>query len=629
MALVEYTDSAISDKIVEFFKTYKIGFEYKYVGDIDFCLLLGKEVVINYNELSDELKSILDSQPEEKILKAFERSIGEVFESQRGSSTLEGIKKQYGIKFKFINSEKFQAIEPKSTPDIWNSENEEKSKDTTIEKIVEYAEVIFTDCYIAENNSSKIYAIVKTDEHFETIDLDLQLAKDVLIINYQTQHKKILSANQVEQAICFIKTKKRFSKNTPKKQTFIRCAFENNTLWYDLCNQKREVVKITKDDFQIIPYNKKCPLFFRTPYMSEQVWPDFDFKGNPIREYFKLIRKPNDIVAQSNFIALFLEHIDVPIPVFGGSTDASKTVTSALVKMLVDPSGKKIEDYGTSMPTKPDDLATILYCNYLTSFENISKLSNEQSDMLCQANTGANFSARMFYAQGEEKRLAIHRKSILNGITVNIDRDDLGRRTLPYDLPSFKIGEKKTKEQVLSEFNAILPDLLGHIFITLQKAMIIYDDVKSKAEIGIRGEFQVWGEAISQALGYQKGKFTEELEEKESLINEKLSQSNALVPYILELFDEGREEYTSGEKDFFDSFREFTIDHYDIKNPDVFPSSAGKLPDVFKRSSKLLNEQGFTYEFRKSTKKETHNGKEYNSNIKFVRIKKIKEVLFQ
>ena len=631
MALVDsYTDSALSDKIVEFFNTYKLGFEYKYIVDICYCLPFDKEIIINYIDFTPEIKSILDSQPKEQVFRAIKRAIGEVFQASHGSSALEGIEKEFGINFKIIHNEKFENIVPKSTPDTWNLDNEsEKPRDNSIEKIVEYAERIFSDSFIAENNSSKIYAIVKIDEHFETVDLDLQLAKDVLIINYQKDFRRILSTSQSEQAISFVKTKKRFSQDTPKKQIHIRCAFENDIIWYDLCNQKREIVKITKDDFAIVQYDKTCPLFFRTPFMSDQVKPNFDFKGDPISEYFKLIRKPNDIVMRSNVIALFLETVDVPMLVFGGSTDASKTVTSTLVKMLVDPSGKKIEDYGTSMPTKPDDLATILYCNYLSSFENISKLLNEQSDMLCKANTGANFSTRLFYEQGQESKLAIHRKSMLNGITVNIDRDDLGRRTLPYDLPSFKIGEKKTKEQVLSEFYTLLPDLFGHVILTLQKALILYDDVKSKAQIGIRGEFQVWGEAISQALGNPEGKFTEALQEKESLISDKLSQSNALVPFIQDLFSDGKEEYTSGESDTFDSFKDFTNGRYETNNPDVFPSSVGKLADVIKRSFTQLNNAGFTIEIRKSTKKETHNGKTYNSNVKFVTIKKIKEVLFE
>ncbi len=633
MALVDgYTDSALSDKFKEFFNSFKPIFEYKYVIDIDCSINIGNEIIIDYNDFTDEIKSIIETEPQERILKAIERAISEVFQTRFGSSRLQEVKEEFGINFKIIHNEKFENIVPKSTPDTWNTDNESKNpRDTSIEKIVEYAERVFSDCFIAENNSSKVYAIVKIDEHFETVDLDLQLAKDVLIINYQKDFKKILSTNQAEQSISFVKTKKRFSKDTPKKQDHIRCAFENNTIWYDLCNPKREVVKITKDDFEIVPYDKTCPLFFRTPYMSEQVKPNSDLKvdDDPISKCFKLIRKPNDTVMRSNVIALFLETVDVPMLVFGGSTDASKTVTSTLVKMLVDPSGKKIEDYGTSMPTKPDDLATILYCNYLPSFENISKLSNEQSDMLCKANTGANFSTRLFYSQGQESKLAIHRKSMLNGITVNIDRDDLGRRTLPYDLPSFKIGEKKTKEQVLSEFYALLPDLLGHVFLTLQKALILYDDVKSKAQIGIRGEFQVWGEAISQALGNPEGKFTEALQEKESLISDKLSQSNALVPFIQDLFSDGKEEYTSGESDIFDSFKDFTNGRYETNNPDVFPSSVGKLADVIKRSFTQLNNAGFTIEIRKSTKKETHNGKTYNSNVKFVTIKKIKEVLFQ
>lgn len=512
-----------------------------------------------------------------------------------------------------------------------NSKNCDKSHDEhSIEKIVEHGEMeIFRDCFIAENDTSKVYAISKVEGYFETIDLDSQLAKDILIMDYDTKFKKILTSFQSEQAINHIKTKNRIRKNAVKKLTYIRCAYQNNTLWYDLFNSENEIIKITKDSIEIVPYDNTCPVFIRTPYMSEQVRPNKLYQGNPLYEYFKLLRKENDLVFQCNVIALFLEQIGVPMPILGGATNDTKTTSSALIKMLVDPSGKKIEHYGIKMPTKEEDFATIMNNNYIVIFDNLSKISNNQSDMLCMGWSGISHSVRKLYEQGIEKRMSYKTKVILNGITINIDRDDLARRSEPYTFPPFKKGEKKSEEKILAIINELMPDLIGHTFVILQKAMTIYNKIKSNTEVGFRGDFGIWGEAISQALGNPESKFLESLEEKEKIINEKLSQENALLPFIHELFSDDRVEYCTSVTDFVEPFKAFASNNYDIKNTDIFPSSVGKLSDIFTRSDTLLNANSYRYEFRTTTKSEIHNNKKYNPNTKLIEITKIKEVLFQ
>jgi len=511
-----------------------------------------------------------------------------------------------------------------------DSEYEPISKHTT-EEIAQFAKLVFCDSCIATNDSSKVYAVVPINDHNETIDLDFLDAQDILISNYMKRFKKIISTHQAESAIRFIKAEKRMSEDTPKKQTYIRCAFINDVFYYDLANLNREIVVISKNEKKIVPYDSTCPIFIRTSSMSEQVRPNFDYQDNPLQKYFKLLRKSNDIVFQCNVLCLFLEHIDVSMPLFDGNTNVGKTLTSAIIKMLVDPSGTKIEDNVTSMPTKPDDFATLMYCSYLVIFENISTLSNEQSDNLCRAITGASLSSRMLYKQGIDKRISYKRKIILNGIGVPIERDDLARRVIPYDLLPFEKGEKRTNTEILQELNDLMPDVLGHVFDTWQKAMQLYDVVRSNVEVGFRGDFEIRAEAISQALGNEPNRFLDALKGKEIINNEKLSQSNCLLPYIDEIFNnnENLTEYCFGAAEFHKGIRFFADENgFDLKNKDSVPSSSGKLPDVVKRSSTLLSLNSYVITFRTSTKKEIHNNKQYNSNTKFIEIKKIKEVLF-
>jgi hypothetical protein len=526
----------------------------------------------------------------------------------------------------------------KSLQDVENeikAENDEYVKkpnpEKSIEHIVEFGKKIFTDPVIADNDSTRIFGYVQRDEQLRAVQLDSEDAQDILITMYSEEYGKYILHSQAESALRIIKGKIRIDKTTPKRQLYIRIAFVNETLYYDLANQNNDIVKITKDKLEIIPFDKSCPLFIRHSSMSEQVKPNFNYQGNPLEAFFKFLRKDNDIVFKCNILSLFLEHILVPIPLIGGTKGTSKTTTSASIKMLVDPAGSRIEDYGTSLPEKEEDFATHMYCNYMFIFENVSDITSKQSDWISKACTGSNFSTRKHYKQGVEIKLSFRRKGIINGIIIPLDTDDFSRRVLSYDFRDFVKGEKKTDADVKKMLDELMPDILAQAFVTLQKAMSLYDDVKSRTEVGFRGDFALWGETLSLVLGSEPKKFLEALEKKEIQNQSKLAQNNYLIPYIEELFGkvDDLQQYCTSVTDFFKGFKIFCNDSgFDLKIKESFPTSSGKLPDIVKRSSTLLNANHYKIDFRNSTIKETHNNKTYGTNIKFIEIKKIKEVLF-
>ena len=75
-----YTDSAMSDLFKLFFIRFKNNSEYEYVNLIDSNIIQSKVIEIDYNDFTDEVKIMVDSESKEKIHTALYRAIGEIFQ---------------------------------------------------------------------------------------------------------------------------------------------------------------------------------------------------------------------------------------------------------------------------------------------------------------------------------------------------------------------------------------------------------------------------------------------------------------------------------------------------------------------------------------------------------------------
>ena len=60
---ITFTDSALSDKIKNFFNRYKVNETYKYVSMIDTRIIQSQVVEIDFNDFSNEVKEMLNAQP--------------------------------------------------------------------------------------------------------------------------------------------------------------------------------------------------------------------------------------------------------------------------------------------------------------------------------------------------------------------------------------------------------------------------------------------------------------------------------------------------------------------------------------------------------------------------------------
>ena len=281
-----------------------------------------------------------------------------------------------------------------------------------------------------------------------------------------------------------------------------RCATVVNCIYYDLKDDSCNVVKVSRDGWEII---KDPPVIFaRTKTMYRQVTPERNGNLDILDKWFRYKDENHLILQKVILVASLIPNIARPIQVLHGEKGSSKTSTMKLVRDIIDPAIVPV----VSIPKTTDDLAVYISKNYVPCFDNIDTISNQVSDLLCIAVTGGGHTKRKLYTDDEEQVMFFQRFIVLNGINVVATRPDLLDRCILLELERIPPNERKEEKVLREEFEKDKPIILGAIFETLSKAMSIYDQVELN-NLGRMADFTRWGYAIAEVLGIGGDKFLE------------------------------------------------------------------------------------------------------------------------
>jgi len=187
-----YTDSAICDNFKEFFNQFKNdNEEYFYVDTIDELITTDHIVEIDFEDFTDILKNICNTNTEIRIHTAIYRAIKEVFQTRHSSDVDNFVEKNY-IKFKIVNSDKFKDIifdDPKQNS-LGNAPKKihfhaTNGNTTTIKEVLNYKiRTLRPITYFRSDNTKMILVYLPTKkviektktvgDDIETISTDIQ-----------------------------------------------------------------------------------------------------------------------------------------------------------------------------------------------------------------------------------------------------------------------------------------------------------------------------------------------------------------------------------------------------------------------------------------------------------------------
>lgn len=393
---------------------------------------------------------------------------------------------------------------------------EEKDTSKSFEKTL--IELALENLTLFKDESGTPHALVKIKDYYDVLSIGLRegsrFKRYLIKLFYDTFDDCIVKAETINNVVQILHTSAEYEGKTIP--VHLRGAWSNtetkDTIYYDLTDEKRRCVKITKDGWKIVD-NQLEVLFKRYKNQLSQVEPSgFDAMDatdgiilDKLVNLFNVKDSDNKLLLKCYIISLFIPDIAKPVLMLHGEQGSAKSTLQELVKMLVDPSYVKTFTFQRDS----NEFIQQLSHNYIVYYDNISEIKEWISDLLCRAVTGSGSSKRQLYTDDEDFFYNFKRIVGLNGINLGATKADLLDRGLIIQLERILKEKRRKLEDIWSEFEILKPKLLGYIFNVLLKVL----QVKQKGGIvmsdGLNrmADFEEYAEIISRCMGYKEGEF--------------------------------------------------------------------------------------------------------------------------
>lgn len=347
------------------------------------------------------------------------------------------------------------------------------------------------------------FATFSDGSHKETYPIRSRAFKDWLALQYWKAENAVPSSQAMQDVVTGLGGRARF--DGAMRAVHLRVAEHDGDLYLDLGNERWQIVKITKDGWEILD---DSPVRFRRKNGCLAL--PVPEKGGAIEDLRKFANVSDDDwpLLLSWLVTVFRPGKPFPVLVLHGEQGSGKSTTAKVLRSLIDPNKSSLR----SSPKDERDLMIAASNSWVVSLDNLSSMSVTLSDSLCRLSTGGGFSTRELYSDGEEVLLDVMRPVILNGIDEVISRSDLLDRALLLQLPRLQRHFDETT--FWKEFELVKPKLLGSILDAVCVALSQIETVTATARLNDTdlprlADFTLWGIAAETGFGLPPGQFFE------------------------------------------------------------------------------------------------------------------------
>jgi hypothetical protein len=345
----------------------------------------------------------------------------------------------------------------------------------------------------------KPYATVEINGYVETVPLKSQQFRDLLSQRFYKSEDTTPSAQGLQEALSVLSARARFS--GAENKVNIRVAEHEGGLFLDLCDVRRQVVKIAPHNWHVIQ-SQDCPIKFRrTRGMLALPEPQH---GGSLDLLWRLInvRDADRVLIAGYLISTLRPDRPFPLLALHGEQGSAKTTTARMIRNLVDPNAAGLR----SEPRDTRDLAIAANNGWLVAYDNLSYVAGWLSDALCRLATGGGFATRELYTDDEEVIFNAMRPVLINGIEELAARPDLLDRALLISLPVIPEGRRRTEAEIWREYEAARACVLGALLDGVSAALANIEQVQI-SRLPRMADFAQWATAAEDALGFESGSF--------------------------------------------------------------------------------------------------------------------------
>jgi hypothetical protein len=274
---------------------------------------------------------------------------------------------------------------------------------------------------------------------------------------------------------------------------YTRFARHEGAIYIDMADAAWRAIRITPGRWEIVD---TPPLLFRRfPHMRPLPEP---VRGGDLSQLFEpfALGDAEKILLTSYVVTIPLGDIPRPLLLPHGPQGSGKTTLLKRIGATIDPTGIDDLDLGG----EPRELAQLLDQHAVAFFDNVVKIGDTATRLLCKAATGGGFEKRRLFTDEESVILTFKRVVMISAINVPTTAPDLLDRCLLLPLDRISPEKRLREADLTGEFEAQLPAILGGLLDALAGAMAIYPTLRPK-DLPRMADFATWGAAVTEALG--------------------------------------------------------------------------------------------------------------------------------
>lgn len=427
----------------------------------------------------------------------------------------------------------------------------------------------------------KAYATIREGGKSEHLALDSRVFSDWLCLQYYRAVGGSPGREAVKECIGTLSGKAKFEGREDTAE--VRIAHRPGKVYLDLVNKQREVVSITSTGWEILR-DSDCPVkFIRPRTLRELPRPLADGDINAIFSIINVESEHQKTLLCAWLVSVFKPPSGVfPILVLTGEQGTGKTFAAKTIKQLIDP----VEAPLRATPKEERDLAIAATSNYILAYDNLSGMPAWLSDVYCRVASGAGFSTRELFTDGEETTFETHSPILINGIDEPTSRDDFNDRVISIKLARILDTQRQTERMLQKRFEEIAPRVLGAILSAVSQALKEVDSVKIESQVRM-ADFLEWATAAEPALGIKSGGIAKSYDHNRTELVMDLIETSALAQAVIKLVEMN---YHNGgicdtaTKIFRQLVKPDDLDTSDFpKNPKQFGSKLSRLSPALRK----------------------------------------------
>lgn len=373
---------------------------------------------------------------------------------------------------------------------------------------------------------------------------------------------------------------------------WLRTGQRDGLLYIDLCNPAWQVIEVRPSGWKVVS-GRDLP-FVRSSSMRPLPEPEGGEGIDTLRQFVNTEREADFMLSVAWLLAALGGRGPFPILMVQGQQGTGKSTFARILRSLADPNGAPHRQ----LPRDVRDFAVAAANALVLSFDNISSIDPEISDMLCRASTGSGFATRTLHSDRDETVLNLSNPIILNGIPALSERADLADRTITVHLRPIPATERRTEKELWREWDFAAPKVLGALLDGLC-AGLRRIETTTLAEMPRLADFALWITACEPGLGWEPGAFMAEYMDNRRSAADSAFEADTVAVAIFELAKANSIEGWRGTPTELLEALNMRVSET-IKRSRAWPVTAQGLGNRMERAAPLLRARGVHFEKRHS-----------------------------